>query len=458
MAEQTTNVIKRTYDAYQNQDYLYGTDSATNLNPVREIKFDQIEVIRRRLQEVTDDIVRRKIIKEPAAETPLRVPLGGSLPPKNSMLRQAAQLDAGSIGLGIVFPLVDGPVNGIQGLLEPIIGAFPVALMLGDLDKPISLECEEILKQYDFVDDSSSAPDSLNDDKFGPNGENNQKDENGDGDDSGGGDNGSGDDGSGEDENNTDSLSDGSEFEECALIEMNWLKIILIILRIIKILQTILDIVLAILVPLLEIVMLALICWIVPPAAEQLRQRITEMVMALVIMIITKLIQMIFNLLNLDCLCNQTMDIINQIRQAIAAFSSIMSVLNVNSVKMMANNALDQLADPLDQIADIWNKKQEAWDKMKEEWTNLDLKEMWTKSKDQILTGAVNSTAQNPNVQKVTETTTAAINLIKNDIIGLISGLNKAKATVAASSTVKIEPGSATEENMLNSMGKVEME
>jgi hypothetical protein len=476
MAEPTKNIIKRTYDEYQNQDYRYGTDSATNLNPVREIKFDQIEIIRKRLQEVTDDIVRKKIVREPVKETPITITAGGgagsggALPSPNSMLRQAAQINVGSIGLGVLFPLIDGPENGIQRLLEPIIGIFPSANLIGDLDKPLSLDCEEILKQYDLSEDTSSLADDvadLNNDIFGPNGENLGRDgsgdgDNGDGSDSGGsddsgGDN-NGDDGSGENGDDENLSEDLTDFEECALIELTWLKIILIILRIIKIIQIIVDIVLAIIVPLLEIVMLALICWLVPPAAEQLRQRITEMVLALVTMIISKLIQMIFNLLNLDCLCDQTMDIINQIRQALSAFSSLMSILNVNSISMTANNALDQLQDPVDKIAEMFNNKKEAWDKMKEEYKNFNIKDAWEKSKDQYITGRINSYAQNPNVQKVAETGVAAYNLIKDDVMGLISGLKKAKAATATTSSVKIEPGSATEDNLIKAAGNAEME
>jgi hypothetical protein len=426
MAEQSKNIIKKTYDSYINSDYQYGSESSVTLNPVREVKFDQIEVIRRRLQEVTDDLVRRKIIKEQPGDKPISVSLSpGALPDKNSLLRQAAQINTGGIGLGVIFPAIDGPNNGMQNILEPLIGSFPSQLLLGNLDVPLALDCDVILKSYNLIKDDDSDDDD--DDN------NNDDDSDGDGD-------GSGSDGSGGTNPPTPPTTPTdpdaqTEFEACAMIEMDWLKIILILLRIIKIIQTILDLIMAILVPLMEIVLLALMCWLIPPAAEQLRQRITEMVMAIVIMIITKLIAMIFGLLNLDCLCDQTMDIINQIRQAMSAFSSLMSVFNINSVNMMFGNAFDQLKDPMDAIAEMYAKKKEAWSKIKSEWTGLDLNQMWKDTKTQIVSGAKDAIATDPNVQKAVATATAAYDFMKKDIIDVIAGLNKAKKVTAGGST-----------------------
>jgi hypothetical protein len=223
-----------------------------------------------------------------------------------------------------------------------------------------------------------------------------------------------------------------------------------------------LDLILAILVPILEIVMLALMCWLIPPAAEQLRQRITEMVIALIIMIITRLLAMIFQLLNLDCISDQTMNMISQIKEAMTAFSSIMSVFKEDSVSMMIGNALDQLKDPLDSIAEMWEQKKEAWDKMKSEWgigNENFLKDMWDKTKDQIKTGAINSIATDPNIQKAQQTATAAYKFMKNDIMGTISNLKKAKkATMGGGSSKPVEPGKAKSDELLKALGMVEME
>jgi hypothetical protein len=451
--EQNKNVIKRTYDAFINSDYEYGTISSTNLNPVREIRFDQIEIIRRRLQEITDDIVRRKIIKEPKPDKPIRVSLSpGALPGKTSMLRQAAQINSGSIALGVLFPAIDGPNDSIQSLLEPVIGSFPSQLILEELDHPLSLDCTEILKQYDFaeVDDV----DNISDDSDDGSGSDTSDDSDEDGDDD------SEEEDAAEEDEPPEDDDEENEFEECAMIEMDWLKIILIILRIIKILQMILDLILAILVPLLEIVLLALMCWLIPPAAEQLRQRITEMVMAIIIMIITKLIAMIFGLLNLDCLCDQTMNIINQIRQALSAFHSLMSVFNVSAVKMMVKNTLSQLQDPLDAIQEMYDQKAEAWEKMKTEWTNLDIKDMLKKSKDQIVSGAINAVSTDPNVQKVQQTikaAAAAYNFMKKDVTDIISKMNSARKALFPPAP-KPEPGAATEQDLLKKIGSFESE
>jgi hypothetical protein len=448
MAIQSKNTIKKVYDVYKPSDYELGEESSTNLNPKREIDFSKIEIVRKRLQEITDDIIRRKIVVEEEVEEPISISLSpGALPDKNSLLRQAAQINAGSIGLGVLFPIIDGPFNGIQNLLEPIIGSFPAELLLDELDHPLSLDCKEILKQYDFAE-----VEDVEDDSSDEGGEDNEDSEEEDSDEEDSEEEGE----SGEPEPESESDEDQSDFEACALIEMDFLKIILILLRIIKIIQTILDLILAIIVPLLEIVLLALMCWIIPPAAEQLRQRITEMVMAIIIMIITRLLQMIFNLLNLDCLCDQIMEVIAQIRQALSAFSSIMSVFNVESVNMLAKNISSQLQKPLDQMEQmeqLFKNKKEAWDKMKEEWGNLDLKDMAEKTKEQIRTGVINAVSTDPNVQKITQTATAAYNFMKDDIKSIISGLNKIKNSLKPPAVIP-ESG-ASETSMLNNFDVV---
>jgi hypothetical protein len=444
MAVQSKNTIKKVYDVYKPSDYELGEESSTNLNPKREIDFSKIEIIRKRLQEVTDDIIRRKIIKEVEPEAPISISLSpGALPDRNSLLRQAAQINSGSIGLGVLFPIIDGPNNGIQDLLEPIIGSFPAELLLEEFDHPLSLDCKEILRQYDFAEvEDVGNKDNEDDNELNEESEDNSEEESEENSDTS-------DEGGNEEEGDTDSDEDQDEFEACAMIEMNWLKIILILLRIIKIIQILLDLILAIIVPLLEIVLLALMCWLIPPAAEQLRQRITEMVMAIIIMIITRLLQMIFNLLNLDCLCDQTMDIIAQIRQALSAFSSIMSVFNVESVNMMAKNTFSQLQDPMDQIEKMLKDKKEAWDKMKQEWNwdNLNFKDLAEKTKEQIRTGVTNAISTDPNVQKVTQTATAAYNFMKKDIGSILSGLNKLQKNINPPAVIP-ESG-VTEESMI---------
>lgn len=452
--DQSKNIIKRVYDEYSPSDYILNTDSSTNLNPQREIPFDQLEIIRQRLQVVTDDIVRRRIARVEEPELPARVSVTpGSTSPKNSPLRQAAQISTGTIGLGVLFPVIDGPNGGLQHLLEPLIGSFPSELILGELDKPLALDCKEILKQYDFPEDDSNEkdeedPDSESGSDISPEDSDEEGDEE--------------EDNPSEDDNGEDEDDEGEidEFEACAMIEMVWLKIILIILRIIKILQILMDLILAILVPLLEIVMLALICWIVPPAAEQLRQRITEMVIAIIIMIITRLIQMIWGLLNLDCLTDMTMDLIAQIRTAMSMFYSLMSVFNVKAVNMTIGNTLDQLADPMDKIAELASNHRDEMDKLlkgfSDEFGSLSVADMWKKSVDQIKSGVVNGVSSDPNVQKMNETIKAAQNLVKNDITAILSTINKTKKA-ATKSNPKPEPGKADEESMMKASGMESM-
>src|SRR5574344_327753 len=59
--EEMNSTIKRLYDQYKPQDFKYGAAGSDNLNPQREMLMDQIDAIEKKIQDVTDEIVRKKI-------------------------------------------------------------------------------------------------------------------------------------------------------------------------------------------------------------------------------------------------------------------------------------------------------------------------------------------------------------------------------------------------------------
>ena len=61
MQESFVDTIKRMYDQYNLQDFNFGEAGSDNLNPQREMVKDKITIIEAAVQEITDDIVRKKI-------------------------------------------------------------------------------------------------------------------------------------------------------------------------------------------------------------------------------------------------------------------------------------------------------------------------------------------------------------------------------------------------------------
>jgi len=422
--EETNLTIKRVYDSYDHKDFSYGSEDSTNLNPKREISYDQLDRLVARLQEVTDDIIRKKISPKEEPEEVIRRALGGeSLPIGIPFPKQKLIAQTGGFGNTVLFPTLamnTEPLPLGPGL-ELKIGTFPASRLLNLLDEPPQLNCEEILIRFKFddaedfediddVDDETyceicgeapcicefcpecersieecTCPRCSVCDKLVPDctcgaipcdrcGEDPcvcEEDESATG--------GEGD--------------DDDDVESCADREIKWLKIILILVRIIKILKMILDLVLSIIIPIIEIIQLAISVWINPPSVGVIIQKIIQIVVAIVVMLLTMLIQYIWNLLNMDCICDQTMSIIAQIRQALSAFSSIMSAFNPSAVNMLKDKLDLDLLGPLKALMEEANAKKEAWANIKNDFLDdiADIPGQMKQMGIDILKGAINT-------------------------------------------------------------------
>lgn len=358
--EDSKLTIKNTYNEYKPQDFQYGDIDSTNLNPKREVKFDQLDKIAIRLQEITDDIIRKRIIPSQEVEQPIRASAGGESIPKGIPFPKQELLAKIGSDSSLIFPIINSGnnPNPLENLLETIIGTFPIPELLNEIESPIQLDCEAILKQYEFEEDFADETDeddsnNLNSENIS---ENNQDDDNENDD-------------SSEDDNDDDNNEDDElerELEECAEIEIGWLKILLILVKVIKIIQLIISLVLSIIIPIIEILRLAIGAWLNPPNIEFIKLRIIQMVMAIVLLLLSLLLQLIWNLLNFDCICDQSAQIIEQIRQAMSMFSSTLGVFNPTAVNLLTNKVNDEIMDPLNEIIQTASAKKEAWAKIGE--------------------------------------------------------------------------------------------
>ena len=126
--EETNLTIKRVYDQYDQKDFSYGTEDSFNLNPKREINLDKLDKLAAKIQEVTDNIIQKRIQPPPPPEEKIKVSLGESMPDGIPLPKQRLLARTGNIGNALIFPSITTGMeyNSIEKLLEQVIGMFPI--------------------------------------------------------------------------------------------------------------------------------------------------------------------------------------------------------------------------------------------------------------------------------------------------------------------------------------------
>ena len=376
-------LLKKTYDRYVPVDFR----DDGNLNPKREVDWDKpvLEQVQRRLQEITNDIVRRQIEKrEP--EPPLRGPMGGEAVPKGIPLPLLAAIKAsgGSYPIMPVPPMIAEFVAVMPGpwvnelMLPPQIGCDEVLSALGLSDDEIDDIQDENRENNKHSSGGKSDPDDAeegDDDEGGEPDEGEEESEGGEEDEEEEieeGDEGDGDD-SEEDEieKQFEDTDYDATYAACAEIELGWLKILLIICKIIAIFKKIIDFVLSIIMPIIFIVQLAIGAWLNPSNIAKIIQFIIQMIIAIIVMIISMIIQLIWDLLNLDCIADTTEKVIEEIRKVLIAFASVANQFNPKSVALLMDKVDQKVLDPLKAAAAQFKENADGWRKMKDEVAGL---------------------------------------------------------------------------------------
>lgn len=342
------STIKRVYDQYNPQDFTYGAPGSDNLNPQREMVLDQIDKVEKKIQEITNAVVLKKLKpKEPDPEVE-ELSVLPEASNGNNFQRQMKVMKTGSTDDNF-FDLPEI----LTKQMEEMIGILPTEV--SNLAKPPILQCKEILKQYSFEDknytvyeeddvlptyvhndpDYKDEPPDVESEEDDPENEN-------------------------EDEEYSNQLAD------CAEIELEFLKVLLIILKILKVIKIIIDYVISLITVTIQIVCLAVGAWLNPPNIAQIVEILIEIVISIIMIILSKLLQLLWNLLNLDCMADQTMDLIDQIRDALSAFRSMMGFINPASVSVIGDK-FKQAFDPLDTLEQMMTDKGDAWRKAMED-------------------------------------------------------------------------------------------
>ena len=379
----STAFLNKVYDVYENRDYFgVGCD---NLNPVREVKSSQAEMIdeaqvlnavKVRLERVKKTVSKLRLDIEDSIDTEESVvsmdtrgdklPVNVGISPKEAMIRTkiGTPIDATTIFGDIPEDSIDN--SGIdaleQEIQKQIINIIAFAGVSGsdsmeNVSSPFTVDCDGVATEITGEEDQEDENDkNKSNNKPGGN-------EEGGSDDSGSDDNENEDDE--DDDDDDDSLEEAESKQDekddedeananeaimqCALKELAFLKIILMILKIVKILRMICGYVISTIYIVMDVVQLAAGAWLNPTNVAKIANKIIQRVLAAVVMIIFKLIQRLWNLLNLNCVSDLTQDLIDQIRSALSMLEEMKSLCDPNSISFSPSEIIQTLQKSIEE-------------------------------------------------------------------------------------------------------------
>lgn len=171
------------------------------------------------------------------------------------------------------------------------------------------------------------------------------------------------------------------EVAECIAKELPILSAILAILKVVNVLKKVLLLILSIVVPIVKMIAFASQCWINPPAAAEVIQMVAEKIAALLITAIGEILQMLWNLLELDCKTEQVQKVLDQINETLTGVSSAISSGKSSTISFIKTSksllkSLEDSADKFQQTEQWQNWYDEAkeeldYDKQKERMNDL---------------------------------------------------------------------------------------
>ena len=371
----STSTIDKLYDQYKLQDWDINAD---NLNPKREMLMGQVKQIEKAIQSLTDDIVRKRITPTTKNIETLTTSFGGESTVGN-LGKTIASINAGSTD-GTIFD------EGLPSDVEE-----QIALLQAELG-PVVIDCKKILSKYNFdIVDSEDINDDdgehtyiVNTDDIDPS--NTPKTN-----------------------NILDNELSSISSNDCAAVDLTILKIFIAILKIFQILVKILQFLLELPTVLAELIQLAAQCWTNPPSIALLVQIILDLITSLIIALISNLIKFLWDLLGLDCISQQTTDLLDNIQDLISKFKNTAALIDIGAVGFMfdgittqVDNISNLIRNSLKDMKEDWN---EAVNKVKDYFSEEGLENL----KEAAIDAAVN-TLQDEYSEAVSGNTNATIN------------------------------------------------
>ena len=167
--------------------------------------------------------------------------------------------------------------------------------------------------------------------------------------------------------NDNKDFGEVADVNECDLIELAFLKIILIIVIVAKILITVLVLVVSILKTAAEVIKEAQLCWINPPMLTSLIGYVMQRLGAIIFQILGMILLKLWAMLNLDCISKNTVNTIAQINAALAGITDL-----IGTVDTLAINFSDNSADLWQAVKDsIKNMKQQLEEQAQKVWDDM---------------------------------------------------------------------------------------
>lgn len=378
----STSTIDKLYDQYKLQDWDLNTD---NLNPKREMLMGQVKQIEKAIQNLTDDIVRKRITPTTKDIETLTTSFGGESTVGN-LGKTIASINAGS---------TDGTIFG-EGLPSDV--EEQIALLQAELG-PVVIDCKKILSKYNFdIVDSEDIDDEDGEHTYVVNTDD-------------------------IDSSNTPKISgnilDGRlsniSSNDCAAVDLTILKIFIAILKIFQILIKILQFLLELPTILAELIQLAAQCWINPPSIALLVQIVLDLITSLIIALISNLIKFLWDLLGLDCISQQTTDLLDNIQDLISKFKNTAALIDIGAVGFMFDGITVQVDNISSLIRSSIKDMKEDWDEAVNKVKDYFSEEGLENLKEAAIDAAVN-TLQNEYSEAVGGNTNATISNSINDV------------------------------------------
>lgn len=416
MKKQKRSFIDKVYDTYLSDDFKVGID---NLNPIREIAptdaaslDDQIAevyaALAKRVEKLKEDvstIIDEEQEKIYTGNSKSETNAGKDDSKKNDLIKQVG----GTKDKLVAIPSMEDDTDPLSLELELMILQLALQSSIGDSgdgqgqnnnpkksagepdELPFDCDCNDETKELK----QTTKPSARNAGQTGGSGDGggSSSGEDNSEDSSEGGKGGSGD-GSKDDKdeakgdenepqtflsNINDAVDDAlaeadkasrkneATMRQCALAEIGFLKAILAILKIIKMVKKMLDPLLGIIMEAIQIVQLAAGCWINPTNIAVLIQRIMQVILAIVIGLVSSLLSQLWALLGLDCLTAQTQQLIDEIKEALAAIGGIVGEFNPTGIIMDMSTVVGSVADQTDSVVKkAKNLKDEFKDTLKQ--------------------------------------------------------------------------------------------
>ena len=379
---ESTPLLKKVYDTYKSEDWTFTQD---NLNPLREVsprgdedinelRKKAIDKIAAKVAKIRDDLeaggIKFKTLEDFASEEQSSIPFGGESIPQGispdkimENFKTGKQLnDTDPFFMPARNPLGPDVFKTLTDYIEYLLVSLGADLSGSADDSDIKLIEGMIYGLLDLGCNNSTVK-AIMTNIAGEENKNKSDDSN----------TSSSDD---SDENNSDNESDEDDLDnaadlsnpndilnkyaddnrlknakdvntlkDCAMKDLTWLLIILIILKIVSLLVNITALAMGIVSPIIKITTLAAGAWANPAGISEIVQKAVEKAMAIMNMALSSIVQLLWNLLNMDCISSGTMSAMDRLNSALSMLLNVRTGLNKGAVDIL--NSYTSLGDKL---------------------------------------------------------------------------------------------------------------